>query len=56
MTFKKFEIAKDYTGKVVNLIFNNNNGTQFNASTDLKIESDIYLSITSDSFEVIEKP
>ena len=55
-TFKKFEIAKDYTGKVVNLIFNNNNGTQFDASKDLKIESDIYLSITSSSFEVIGKP
>ena len=40
----------------MNLIFNNNNGTQFDASKDLKIESDIYLSITSSSFEVIGKP
>ena len=58
VTMKYFNITESMVGQTENLIFNNNNGgSQFDALSSYVIpEADVYLSITSSSYEEIDKP
>lgn len=50
-----FDLPKELNGKTINTIFNNNGaGKQFDAMFDLKVEADVYVSITAGGFELID--
>lgn len=55
VTYTYFELGEDMNDKVLNLIFNNNNnGKQFDAMQEFKVNRDVYVRITEDSYEEID--
>lgn len=54
VTYTYFQWGEEFNGKTVNLIFNNNDGgEQFDAVSGFVIDRDLYLRITSNSFEEV---
>ncbi len=55
-TYKVFDVPAGNSGKTEHFIFNNNNGgTQFDAQT-VTLSDDIYMSVTSSSYTLLENP
>lgn len=56
ITYKCFDLS-EHLGKNVNLIFNNNAGSQIeDAGLNIDLIGDIYFSITADGYEMLPKP
>lgn len=54
VNYTYFQLGEEMNGKVLNLIFNNNSGAQFNALSDFKVDRDVYVRITENSYEEVD--
>ena len=55
VTYKVFDMGKESKDATLNFIFNNNNnGNQFDAMQDFTLNSDVYVIITSNSYEEVD--
>lgn len=55
VSYTYFQLGEEMNGKVLNLIFNNNNhGKQFDAMSEFKVDRDVYVRITENSYEEID--
>lgn len=54
VTYTVFDMGKDAKDATLNFIFNNNSGSQFDAMKDFKLDRDVYIKITDNSFEEVD--